>query len=122
LTIAYFNSVTLVGNATKAPEANTGAASGTAYTRFDLAVKHYKAAKPIYVPVVVFGPQQEAVLKYVKRGRLLLVNGRLDINTKGYGSVVASRVEFLGAPTTKKADTPGKAKLRKKAKKLKQGK
>ncbi len=68
---------------------------------------------------MVFGPQQETVVKYVKKGRLLLVDGRLDVNGQGYGSVIASRVEFLGAATNKKGDNPGKSTLRKAAKKLK---
>ena len=112
--MAYFNSVVLVGNATKAPESHSGEVSGSPYATFSLAQKHYKAKKSRYIRVVAFDPQREAVLKYVKRGRPLLVAGRLDISDKGYASVIANRVEFLGAASTKSADTPAKAKLRKK--------
>ncbi len=117
--MAYFNSTTLVGNATKAPESHLGESSGTPYVRFDLAVRYYKAKKASFIPIVVFGPQQENVVKYVKRGSLLLVDGRLDVSEKGYPSVIASRVEFLGAPPAQKPEPKGKATLRKAAKKLK---
>ena len=119
--MAYHNSVTLVGNATKAPESHAGETSGTPYTIFDLAVKHYKAPKATFIRIVVFGPQQESVLKYVKRGRLLLINGRLDVSDKGYASVVVNQVEFLGPPPEKK-EPKGMGKMRQAATTIKKKK
>jgi single-stranded DNA-binding protein len=116
--MAYFNHVVLVGNATKAAEAKTGKKSESAYATFHLAQRHYKAEQAQYYRVVVFDPLRESVVKHVKRGRLLLVAGRLDLDDKARASIVANRVEFLGPPTDKQQEAPGKAKLRKKAERI----
>ena len=108
--MAYLNSVHLIGRATKAPVTSEAGPSGTSFTTFDLAHKHYKAEKAPYIRIVIFGPAQDAIAKYVKRGQELFIDGRLDVGNKGY-SVVASRVEFL-RPAPAKKESKGMGKMR----------
>jgi single-stranded DNA-binding protein len=54
--------------------------------------------KANYFPVVVFGRSRDSVAKFVKKGRQVLVEGRIDVSQNGRASIVADRVVFLGAP------------------------
>ncbi len=109
-----YQKIILVGNATKDAEAKQARETDTTYTAFRLGVKDARG-KSSYFPIVVFGRSQESVAEYVKKGRAVLVEGRIDVNESGRASVVADRVVFLGAPPEKAA---GKQSMRKKAEKL----
>ena len=66
--------------------------------------------------MVVFGKPHESVAKYVKKGRRLLVESRVDINQNGRANVIADKVVFQDAPPE---DEPiGKKALRKQAEKV----
>lgn len=87
----------LVGNVTGDPEVQKSK-KGTAYTRFSVAVGRGKEPTAFF-PVVAFDKVGEVVAQYVRRGRQVLVEGRIRTN-KARFSVVADSVTF-GASTGK---------------------
>jgi single-stranded DNA-binding protein len=105
-----FQRITLLGNATKDAEAKKAKSTDRRYAAFRLGVKD------TYFPVVVFGKPHESVAEYVKKGRRLLVEGRVDINQNGRANVIADKVIFQDAPPEEKP--AGKKAARKKAEEL----
>src|SRR5205085_10518572 len=103
------NTIQLIGRLTKDPELRF-TNSGMATTTLRLAVPRRKRngedQPPVYVDVVTFGAQAEAVAKYVTKGRRVAVTGRLeyrawkdqDDRPHSKPEVVADQVEFLQAP------------------------
>lgn len=117
--MSNFNRVILAGNLTRDPELRY-TPSGTAVCSLDLAVNSFftdKAGKKqedaVFVPITVWKRQAELCAEYLKKGRPVLVEGRLkqerwtdkDNNKRQRLVVVASLTRFLGTPP-KKADTP----------------
>ena len=99
------NSVELIGRLTRDPEVRY-TASQTAVVHFTLAIDRpvRDGEKQADFPrVIVFGKQAENCEKYLKKGRLVGVQGRIqtgsyqnkDGDTVFTTDVVASRVEFL---------------------------
>ncbi len=109
-----FQRITLLGNATKDAEAKKAKATDRRYATFRLGVKD------TYFPVVVFGKPHESVAKYVKKGRRLLVEGRVEINQNGRANVIADKVVFQDAPP--KEEPTGKKAAKKKAEQLRRKK
>ena len=103
------NSVVLVGRLTKDPDVRYTASTQVAVARFSLAVdRPGKDRGTDYPDVVCFGKTAELVERYLAKGRLAGVQGRLQTGSyekdgrKVYTTeVVAERVEFLG-----KSETP----------------
>ncbi len=109
------NVVVLIGRLTRDPELRYIPGSGTAVTRFTLAIdkqlsKEKKAefeakgqATADFINIVVWGKTAENCANYLKKGRLVGVQGRLQSGsydakdgTKRYTTdVVAQNVEFL---------------------------
>ena len=101
------NNVELIGRLTRDPETRYTSGSQTAVANFTLAIDRpprKDGEKEADFPrVVVFGTQAENCEKYLKKGRLVAIQGR--IHTGSYENkngetvyttdVVASRVEFL---------------------------
>lgn len=99
------NSVALIGRLTKDPDVKQ--AQSTAIARLNLAidrpVKKGYEKQTDYPNVVVFGRQAENCEKFLKKGRLVGVQGRIqtgsyknrDGKTVYTTDVVAERVEFL---------------------------
>lgn len=104
-----FQRITLLGNATKDAEAKKAKATNRPYATFRLGVND------TYFPVVVFGKAHESVVKYVKKGRRLLVEGRIEINHNGRANLIADKVIFQDAPPEEKS---GQKALKKKAEEL----
>jgi single-strand DNA-binding protein len=109
--MASFNKVILVGNLTRDPELRY-TPKGTAVARITLAVNRTftsgeggeKKEEVSFVDVDVWGRQAEVISQYMKKGRPLLVEGRLkqdtweDKNTKQKQSklkVVLESFSFL---------------------------
>src|SRR5580704_15632438 len=109
--MANFNKVILVGNLTRDPELRY-TPKGTAVARITLAVNRTftsgeggeKKEEVTFVDVDVWGRQAEVISQYMKKGRPLLVEGRLkqdtweDKNTKQKQSklkVVLESFSFL---------------------------
>ena len=111
--MASFNKVILVGNLTRDPELRY-TPKGTAIAKIGLAVNRVwtsesgeKKEEVTFVDVDIFGRTAENVAQYMRKGRPLLVEGRLRLDQwddKQTGQkrsrlgVVAETVQFLGSP------------------------
>ena len=101
------NSVSLIGRLTRDPEIRYGSETQTAVARFSIAIDRMpgrNGEKQTDFPnIVCFGKTAELVEKYITKGRLVGVTGRLQTgsytNKDGQKvfttEVVADRVEFL---------------------------
>jgi single-strand DNA-binding protein len=108
--MASYNRVVLVGNLTRDPEYKQ-LPSGQAVCRLGLAVnrsfKNRQSGTAVqevcYIDVDVWGAQAESCNQYLKKGRPVLVEGRLKYDTwqdqqggtRSKHSIVADRVIFL---------------------------
>ncbi len=111
--MASFNKVILVGNLTRDPELRY-TPKGTAVAKVGLAVNRVwtsetgeKKEEVTFVDVDVFGRTAENVAQYMRKGRPMLIEGRLKLDQwddKQTGQkrsklgVVAEAIQFLGSP------------------------
>ncbi len=109
--MANYNKVILMGNLTRDPELRF-LPSGTAVANFGIAVnRKYRQNEEekeevLFVDIVVFGRQAETCNEYLRKGRPVMVDGRLqyrkweteDGKTRSKHEVVATIVQFLGGP------------------------
>ena len=109
--MASFNKVVLVGNLTRDPELRY-TPKGTAIAKIGLAVNRVwtneageKKEEVTFVDVDVFGRTAENVGQYMRKGRPILIEGRLKLDQwddkqtgqkKSKLGVVAETVQFLG--------------------------
>ncbi len=106
-----FNKAIIVGNLTRDPEIRY-TASGTAVARLSVAVNRQWRGQNgetheevDFIPVVVWGSQAENCDRYLRKGRPLLVEGRISVRNyegrdgqKRYVTeIVAQTVQFLGS-------------------------
>jgi len=101
------NSVILIGRLTRDPEIRYTAETQMAVATFTIAIDRVQAAgkekQTDFPRITVFGKQAENCEKYLAKGRLVAVSGRLqtgsyknkDGATVYTTDVVADRVEFL---------------------------
>lgn len=101
------NSVVLIGRLTRDPEVRYTSASQMAVARFSIAIdrppRQNGERQTDFPNIVVFGKQAENCEKYLAKGRLVGIQGRLQTgsyqNKDGVTvyttDVVADRVEFL---------------------------
>lgn len=101
------NSVQLIGRLTRDPELRYTAGTQTAVTTFTLAIDRYakqgEEKKADFPKIVVFGKTAENCEKYLKKGMLAGVEGRLQTgsyknkngDTVYTTDVIADKVEFL---------------------------
>ena len=94
--------VNVIGNATKDAEQKSSK-DGIIYLTFRIAATGTQE-KPIFYNIVVFGHYGEVLKDMITKGREVCVSGRLEINEKGYISVVANHVELLRFPKSKKRE------------------
>lgn len=97
------NSVTLIGNLTRDPEMKEN--GGTKICQLRLAESSGSKSKedPVYISVAAFGKQAETCGRFLKKGRLVGITGRLrfrewqgkDGSKRSEHSVAADRVQFL---------------------------
>ncbi|MGH7991398.1 MAG: single-stranded DNA-binding protein [Limisphaerales bacterium] len=113
--MASFNKVILMGNLTRDPELRY-TPKGTAIAKVGLAVNRVwtneageKKEDVTFIDVDVFGRTAENVGQYMRKGRPILIEGRLRLDQwddKQTGQkrsrlgVVAETVQFLGSPTS----------------------
>lgn len=102
------NSVVLIGRLTKDPEikyvSNNQMAVATFTVAIDRPVKKEQEKKTDFPRVIVFGRQAENCERFLEKGRLVGIQGRIqtgsyknkDGATVYTTDVVADRVEFLG--------------------------
>jgi single-strand DNA-binding protein len=112
--MASFNKVILIGNLTRDPELRY-TPKGTAIAKIGLAVNRVwtneageKKEEVTFIDVDVFGRTAENVGQYMRKGRPIMIEGRLRLDQwddKQTGQkrsklgVVAETVQFLGSPT-----------------------
>lgn len=99
------NQVVLIGRLTRDPELRFIPNSGTAVCRFSMAVnrEYSKEKEADFFNIVVWGKPAESCANYLKKGRLVAVNGSMRNNNyedkngvKHYNiEINAQRVEFL---------------------------
>ena len=110
--MSSFNRVIMVGNLTRDPDYKQ-LASGQAVCRLGLAsnrqFKNKQSGDMIqevcYIDIDVWGPQAESCRQYLQKGRPILVEGRLKLDSwddangqkRSKHSIVADRVVFLGS-------------------------
>jgi len=110
--MAGYNRIVLVGNLTRDPE-HKQLASGQAVCRLGLATnRQFKnrqtgemVQEVLFIDIDVWGPQADSCRQYLSKGRPVLIEGRLKLDTwqdqngqsRSKHSVVADRVVFLGA-------------------------
>ena len=115
--MASFNSVQLMGNLTRDPELRN-TASGAAACSFGLAVnRKFKQGddwktEVCFVDVTVWAKQAENCAKYLNKGSLVFLEGRLNYQTweadgqkRNKLEVVANNVQFLGQKSGETAPT-----------------
>ena len=102
------NSVELIGRLTRDPEVRYTSGSQTAVATFTLAIdrpqRQGEEKQTDFPRVTVFGRQAETCGKYLKKGRMAAIQGRLQTgsyqnrngDTVFTTDVVANRVEFVG--------------------------
>ena len=99
------NKVILIGRLTKDPELNFAAGSGTAVTRFSLAVtRPFKKDETDFINCVAFGKTGETIAQYFTKGKPIAITGSIRTGsydakdgTKRYTTdVVVESFEFIG--------------------------
>src|SRR5438093_13714980 len=122
--MASYNKVLLMGNLTRDPEIKY-TPKGMAVTELGLAVnREYttdsgeKREEVTFVDVTVWGRQAETSAEYLKKGRPVFIEGRLQLDTwddKASGQkrsklrVVAERVQFLGSRPSESGEGGGES-------------
>lgn len=77
------NKVVLIGRLTKDPDLRFAAGSGTAVTRFTLAVNRpFKKEETDFINCIAFGKTGETIAQYITKGRQLAISG--SIRTGSY--------------------------------------
>ena len=92
-----YQKVILIGRATDDAVKRESKSGEVEFTTFDVAVNDGKD-QTTFFPVTVFGKTGEVAAKYVTRGRIVLVDGRIQVNAKRYFKVIADRVQFGPEP------------------------
>jgi single-strand DNA-binding protein len=102
--MSSYNKVTLMGNLTRDPELRH-TPQGTSVGQFGLALnrKRGETEETTFVEIVVWAKQAETCAEFLKKGRLVLVEGRLqqdrwqaeDGANRSRLVVVGERVQFL---------------------------
>lgn len=128
--MASFNRVIMIGNLTRDPEYKQ-LTSGQAVCRLGLATnrqfKNKQSGSMVqevcYIDIDVWGAQAESCRQYLQKGRPVLIEGRLKLDSwedaegksRSKHSIVADRVVFLGSnsqgaeagmPETAEQETP----------------
>lgn len=109
--MSSFNRVTLVGNLTRDPELrqtknnNSVTEIGLAMNRSRTLENGQKQEEATFVDVIVWGRDAENAVKYLKKGRSVLVEGRLQMDSwkdsqsgqsRSKLRVVAESVQYMG--------------------------
>lgn len=98
------NLVVLIGRLTRDPELKFGQ-SGKAYSRFSLAVdRPFQKGEADFINCVAFGKTAELIGEYLRKGRKVAINGRLQMNRYEVNGekrtsydVVVDAMEFIEA-------------------------
>lgn len=110
--MAGYNRIIMVGNLTRDPDLKQLPSGGTVCRLSIASNRQFKnrqsgamVQEVCYVDVDVWGPQAETAKQYLQKGRPVLIEGRLKLDSwkeadgqpKSKHSIVADRVVFLGS-------------------------
>jgi single-strand DNA-binding protein len=110
---ANFNNTTLVGNLTKDPELRF-TNSGTAVVNFSLAVNNpARDDEVLFINCVAFAKLAEVIDKYTEKGKNILINGRLVLDSyetnegekRSQIKLFTQSMQLLGSSTGATTDT-----------------
>jgi single-strand DNA-binding protein len=119
--MASFNKVILMGNLTRDPELRV-TANGNSICKLGLAVSRVYSTKDgerredtTFVDIDAFGKQAEVISKYMRKGRPLMVEGRLKLDQWETGdgqkrsklAVVLENFQFLGGRDDSESSSSG---------------
>jgi single-strand DNA-binding protein len=98
-----YNKIVLIGNVVKDPESRS--VKGTSVTKFRLAVDdQYKKDSVMYIDVEAWDKQSEFCEKWLKKGKGVIVDGRLCMDTwekdgqkRSKLYVIVDRMQLIGA-------------------------
>lgn len=109
------NSIIIHGRMVRDPELKTGA-SGVEFCKFTVAVDRRKKDDPTdFFDCTAFGKTGAAIAQYMKRGRDIVVQGRMESNTtekdgqkRTYWGISVDSFDFCGGPggSAPSADAP----------------
>lgn len=116
--MASFNKVILIGNLTRDPELRV-TANGNSICKLGLAVNRAYMTKDgerreetTFIDIDAFGKQAEVISKYMRRGRPLMVEGRLKLDQwesdgqkRSKLNVVLENFQFLGGRDDSESDS-----------------
>lgn len=96
-----YNHVTLIGRITRDPE-NSFSANGTQVTKFSIAVGRVYKDETDFFSCVSFGKTAEFVNNHITKGRLVCVDGEIQINKfekdgqkRTYPSIICKHIVAL---------------------------
>lgn len=82
----FMNKIVLLGRLTKDPELKEAESSKTSYIKFNMAVERRFKTEEAYgdvdfIPIIAWSKNAEVISKYLKKGDLISISGRLSINS-----------------------------------------
>ena len=102
-----YQKIILVGNATKDAKKQQSKDGEVTFTTFSIGVGESKG-KTTFFPIIAFGKLGEKIASLIVKGHQVLVEGRIDVNDKGFFNVVANHIRLGSTPspnqTVKKAE------------------
>lgn len=95
--MANINSVTLLGNLTKAPDVRSIPGSGKPVARSSIAInRKYKDKEEVcFIDLVAFGRTAEIMGEFLTKGSMVVVEGRLSQNMWEQDGVKRSKHEII---------------------------
>ena len=93
-----YQKIIIVGNATKDAIVQQSKSGEVSFTTFSIAVGDSKD-KTTFFLVIACGKLGEKVASLIVKGHQVLVEGRIDVNEKGYFNVVASHIRLGATPS-----------------------
>jgi len=104
-----YQKIILVGNASVDPQIRKSKKGDITFTTLSVAVNDGREY-PSFFPIAVFGKLGETVAEHVKKGRQVLVEGRIEVRDKDRFNVIADRIRFGAKPSEPKPTQKSKKK------------
>ena len=114
-----YQKIILVGNASDDPKVRKSKKGDITFTTLSVAVSEGKE-RTLFFPIAVFGKLGEIVAEHIKKGRQILVEGRIEISHKSRFNVVADRIRFGIKPSKPETTKKKKSKAKTSGKRRKQ--
>lgn len=93
-----YQKLILAGNASCDAKMLKSKKGDISFAAFSIGIRN-SSNHTTFFPVVVFGKLGESLLKYLTKGRQVMVEGHVELSNMGRFNVVAERV-VLGVPAT----------------------